>query len=74
MRVLLLVFMVSMVMVYVEGKSALRGMFPQPYPMKRKEGFDPGQPVFLTPFVEKGMFDEGMFILDNSNVFSCLAD
>lgn len=43
----------------VNCKSALRGMFPDKYPpMKQKNGVDPGQPVFLTPYIEKGQFEQ----------------
>lgn len=41
------------------GKSALRGMFPDKYPPMMQNGVDPGEPVFLTPYIEKGQFQEG---------------
>lgn len=34
-------------------KSALRGMFPDSLPMKTT-GVDPGEPLFLTPYLQKG--------------------
>jgi hypothetical protein len=43
------------------GKSALRGMFPDKYPPMKQNGVDPGQPVFLSPYIEKGQFQEGSF-------------
>lgn len=42
------------------GKSALRGMFPDKYPPMKQNGVDPGQPVFLSPYIEKGQFQEAM--------------
>ncbi|XP_052806864.1 probable serine carboxypeptidase CPVL isoform X2 [Mya arenaria] len=41
-----------------EAKGALRGMFPDKHPPMLQNGVDPGQPVFLTPYVEKGQFDQ----------------
>ena len=43
------------------GRSALRGMFPDKYPPMKQNGVDPGQPVFLTPYIEKGQFQEGTY-------------
>ncbi|XP_053373156.1 probable serine carboxypeptidase CPVL isoform X2 [Mercenaria mercenaria] len=42
------------------GKSALRGMFPDKYPPMKQNGVDPGQPVFLTPYIEQGQFKQAM--------------
>ena len=43
------------------GNRALRRMFPDRYPPMLRNGVDPGQPVFLTPYIEKGQFDTGIF-------------
>ena len=40
-------------------RSALRGMFPEKYPPMLQNGVDPGNPLYLTPYVEKGQFDMG---------------
>lgn len=52
--ILLLLISVS----YVSGRGFLRTMFPQDYPAMLKNGQDPGQPVFLSPLIEQGKFDE----------------
>ncbi|XP_062574223.1 probable serine carboxypeptidase CPVL isoform X2 [Saccostrea cucullata] len=39
------------------ARSGLRGMFPDKYPPMLQNGIDPGSPLFLTPYVDKGQFD-----------------
>ncbi|XP_062619801.1 probable serine carboxypeptidase CPVL isoform X2 [Saccostrea cucullata] len=39
------------------ARSGLRGVFPDKYPPMLQNGIDPGSPLFLTPYVEKGQFD-----------------
>lgn len=34
-------------------------MFPDKYPPMLQNGVNPGNPLFLTPYVEKGQFDMG---------------
>ena len=46
----------------VYGRSFLKTMFPKKYPPMMKNGIDPGKPVFLTPLIEQGKFDDGMYI------------
>lgn len=41
------------------GKGALRGMFPDKHPPMRANGVDPGEPVFLSPLIAKGQYDQG---------------
>ncbi|OWF49860.1 probable serine carboxypeptidase CPVL [Mizuhopecten yessoensis] len=45
--VILLVSVVSQ-----SHQSALRGMFPKKYPPMKRNGVDPGEPLFLTPYLE----------------------
>lgn len=45
--------------VLCSARSALRGMFPDKYPPMLQNGVNPGNPLFLTPYVEKGQFDTG---------------
>lgn len=40
-----------------ESRNAFRAMFPESYPPMIKNGVDPGEPVYLTPYIEKGQFD-----------------
>ncbi|XP_033761785.1 probable serine carboxypeptidase CPVL [Pecten maximus] len=35
-------------------QSGLRGMFPQRYPHMERNAVDPGEPLFLTPYLERG--------------------
>ncbi|XP_061190859.1 probable serine carboxypeptidase CPVL isoform X2 [Saccostrea echinata] len=41
----------------ITARSGFRGMFPDKYPPMLHNGIDPGSPLFLTPYVEKGQFD-----------------
>lgn len=41
----------------VAGRSGLRGFIPDKYPPMKNTGVDPGQPLFLTPYIEKKQFD-----------------
>ncbi|XP_048749568.2 probable serine carboxypeptidase CPVL isoform X2 [Ostrea edulis] len=41
----------------LSARGGLRGMFPDKYPPMLLNGIDPGKPLFLTPYVEKGQFD-----------------
>ncbi|XP_063421347.1 probable serine carboxypeptidase CPVL [Mytilus trossulus] len=43
---------------FVSGRGFLRTMFPKEYPPMLKNGQDPGEPVFLSPLIEQGKFDE----------------
>lgn len=43
----------------LSARGGLRGMFPDKYPPMLLNGIDPGKPLFLTPYVEKGQFDMG---------------
>lgn len=52
-------FILLSMAVLCSTRSALRGMFPDKYPPMLQNGVDPGKPLFLTPFVEKGQFDMG---------------
>lgn len=58
MKVLLCLCLLATVARQCAGKSALRGMFPDKYPPMKQNGPDPGQPVFLTPYIEKGQFEQ----------------
>ncbi|XP_064617253.1 probable serine carboxypeptidase CPVL isoform X2 [Liolophura sinensis] len=40
-----------------EGRNAFRAMFPEKFPPMLKNGVDPGKPLFLTPYLEKGQID-----------------
>lgn len=40
-------------------QRALRAMFPKVPPFMLQNGIDPGSPLFLTPYLEKGQADEG---------------
>jgi hypothetical protein len=42
-------------------RGGFRGMFPDKYPPMLQNGVDPGEPLFLTPYAEKGQFDMGKF-------------
>lgn len=42
----------------VYGRGFLKTMFPKEYPPMKKNGVDPGKPVFLTPLIEQGKFDD----------------
>ncbi|KAL4222442.1 hypothetical protein ACF0H5_018481 [Mactra antiquata] len=53
MRVLYLLLLVA-IATECQCKGALRGMFPDKIPPMKQNGVDPGQPVFLTPYIEKG--------------------
>ena len=44
---------------YVSSRGPLKTMFPKEYPPMIKNGVDPGNPVYLTPLIEQGKFDEG---------------
>jgi hypothetical protein len=48
----------SLFLACAHGKGALRGMFPDPLPMK-KTGVDPGEPLFLSPYLKKGQPEVG---------------
>ncbi|XP_071108886.1 probable serine carboxypeptidase CPVL isoform X2 [Haliotis cracherodii] len=37
-----------------DGRGAFRKMFPEKYPEMLQNGVDPGQPLFLTPYLESG--------------------
>ncbi|KAJ8313565.1 hypothetical protein KUTeg_008126 [Tegillarca granosa] len=41
----------------INGRGAFRKMFPEHYPPMIKNGVDPGEPVYLTPYIEKGDYD-----------------
>lgn len=56
---------------FVSGRGFLRTMFPKEYPSMLKNGQDPGEPVFLSPLIEQGKFDEGLYgviYLTNNNI------
>jgi hypothetical protein len=44
-------------------------MFPDKYPPMLQNDVDPGEPLFLTPYVEKGQFDMGKSKYDNQILF-----
>ncbi|XP_052246934.1 probable serine carboxypeptidase CPVL isoform X2 [Dreissena polymorpha] len=58
MRMLVVSILWLGLVVCSEGKGALRGMFPDKYPPMKHTDVDPGQPVFLSPYIEKGQFDQ----------------
>lgn len=41
-----------------EGRGLLRQMFPKDIPQHAKPGGDPGKPLFLTPYIKQGKFQE----------------
>ncbi|XP_025093582.1 probable serine carboxypeptidase CPVL [Pomacea canaliculata] len=43
-------------------QRALRAMFPKVPPFMLQNGIDPGSPLFLTPYLEKGQADEAHFL------------
>ena len=51
----------SLFVICVHSRGFLRTMFPKEYPEMWKNGVDPGQPVYLTPLIEQGKFDEGLY-------------
>ncbi|XP_060078674.1 probable serine carboxypeptidase CPVL [Ylistrum balloti] len=52
LRSSLVILLVSLVS--VSYQSGLRGMFPKSYPPMKRNGVDPGQPLFLSPYLERG--------------------
>jgi hypothetical protein len=44
------------------ARGVLRGMFPDKYPSMLQNGINPGKPLFLTPYIEKGQFDMGIML------------
>jgi len=56
MRVLTLA---AMLVGLASARGGLRGLFPQKYPTMLNNGVDPGEPLFLTPYIQKGQFDQG---------------
>ena len=41
-------------LVPVSSRNAFRAVFPETYPAMVQNGVDPGQPLFLTPYLQKG--------------------
>lgn len=67
-REILVVLLVAIVIHGCCGKSALRGMFPDKYPPMKQNGVDPGQPIFLTPYIQKGQYAQGKIQISYSKV------
>lgn len=50
-----LFMMVAVILVASSSsRNAFRAMFPESYPPMLDNGVDPGQPLFLTPYLESG--------------------
>ncbi len=43
----------------IRCRGPLRSQFPEPLPM-RQNGIDPGEPLFLTPYIERGDIAAGI--------------
>jgi len=59
---ILYVAVLALVLVDVYGRGVFRGMFPKSYPPMLKNGVDPGQPLFLSPYLKKGDVNQGKII------------
>ena len=72
LKLLCLVSVLALFYEVTESRNAFRQMFPVKYPEMIQNGVDPGEPLFLTPYIESGNIKKGSYlVLFEKNIWSC---